>query len=60
MVCPDCGSKNTQEQKYDEAEAEEVEGVFVKAIVILCHDCGWGFNITGTLDRRPKKEKKSE
>lgn len=54
MTCPDCGSNNTVEQKYKEAETEEIEGVYVKVLVILCKDCGWGFNITGTIDRRSK------
>jgi len=57
MVCPKCASTHTTEQEYDEAEAEEVSGVYIKALVILCHDCGWGWNCTGTQDRRTKKEK---
>lgn len=55
MPCPACGSKKTKEQKYQETETEEIPGVFIKQLIILCHDCKWGFNCMATLDTRPKK-----
>lgn len=55
MPCPNCGSDNIKEQKYDPAELEEVSGVLIMYLVILCEKCKWGFNCTGTLDKRVKK-----
>lgn len=54
MVCPLCGSNNTKEQEYNEAETEEVPGIFIKQLLVLCHDCGWGWNCAGTKDNRKK------
>lgn len=57
MACPNCDSTNVKVQKYEPAETEEVPGIWLMAVVLLCHDCNWGFNCTGTMDKRPKKSK---
>jgi len=53
--CLNCDSENVEVQKYDPAESEEISGIWILAVVLLCNDCGWGFNCTGTKDHRVKK-----
>lgn len=54
MPCPGCGSKNTQEQVWNETETEEIPNVFIKPMVILCRDCKRGFSCVETIDKRKK------
>ncbi|NIT99599.1 MAG: hypothetical protein GWN01_01235 [Nitrosopumilaceae archaeon] len=58
-ACPQCGSNDVVAQKWKEAELEELPGVYVKQIMLLCKKCLWGWNCAGTLDTRKKESQES-
>jgi len=53
--CPRCYSKNVNEEKHDEQDSPDFEGLRLIPIMILCRDCKWGFNIIGTKKVQGKK-----
>lgn len=58
MACPNpsCNNKDVMtEVIWKTSELEELPGVFVMGLAILCPKCGWGFNCSGTFDKRQKK-----
>lgn len=53
MTCPNCDSKNVQKEIGKPYKMEEFPELDLIDVVLLCKDCGYGFNCRGTKEVKP-------
>ncbi len=50
MTCPNCDSINVQKEIGKPYKMEEFPELDIIDVVLLCKDCGYGFNCRGTKE----------
>jgi len=54
MSCPNCDSTNIHRKIGKKYKMEEYPELDIIDVVILCNDCGFGFNCRGTKEKNNK------